>query len=93
MIKILIKNIINNLFNYIKVDGCEVFKINVKGNKSNKNIFKLLKILDFLIKKISQKVNYNFLWWRVVGDMFGLLSYLFKSVLFSYTINNDINCR
>ena len=45
------KKIINNLFNYIKVDGCEVFKINVKGNKSNKSIFKLLKILDFLIKK------------------------------------------
>ena len=81
------KNIINNLFNYIKVDGCEVFKINVKGNKSNKNIFKLLKILDFLIKKNFTKRSIIIsCGGGVVGDMFGLLSSLYLRGMYYFHI-------
>ncbi len=81
------KEIINNLFNHIKVDGCEVFKINVKGNKSNKSIFKLLKILDFLIKKNFTKRSIIIsCGGGVVGDMFGLLSSLYLRGMFYFHI-------
>lgn len=81
------KNIINNLFNHIKVDGCEVFKINVKGNKANKSIFKLLKILDFLIKKnFTKKSVIISCGGGVVGDMFGLLSSLYLRGMYYFHI-------
>ncbi len=81
------KDIINNLFNHIKVDGCEVFKINVKGNKLNKNIFKLLKILDFLIKKkFTKKSIIISCGGGVVGDMFGLLSSLYLRGMYYFHI-------
>ena len=81
------KEIINNLYNYIKVDGCEVFKINVKGNKTNKSIFKILKILDFLIKKNFTKRSIIIsCGGGVVGDMFGLLSSLYLRGMYYFHI-------
>ena len=70
--------IINNILNFIKISGCQIFKKKIKGKKKNKNIKNLLSIIDILISnKFTKKSVIISCGGGVIGDMSGLLSSLY----------------
>ena len=72
------RKIIDDISTFIKISGCQVFKKKIKGNKKNKNIKNLLKIIDFLIaQKFTKKSVIISCGGGVIGDMSALLSSLY----------------
>ena len=70
--------IINNILNFIKISGCQIYKKKIKGKKKNKSIKNILKIIDLLIaNKFTKKSVIISCGGGVIGDMSGLLSSLY----------------
>ena len=80
------KNILKNIFHELKLSGCKIYSLKVKGDKFNKNEKYLFKILDFLIQnKFTKKSVIISCGGGVVGDVAALASslYLRGTIYFS----------
>ena len=80
------KNIIKNIFHELKLSGCKIYSLKIKGDKLNKNEKYLFKILDFLIQnKFTKKSVIISCGGGVVGDVAALASslYLRGTIYFS----------
>ncbi len=80
------KKIFESIYYELKLSGCKVFTLKIKGNKFNKNEKYLFKIIDFLIKnKFTKKSIIFSCGGGVVGDVSALASslYLRGTIYFS----------
>ncbi len=80
------KRIVKSIFSELKISGCRIYSLQIKGDKFNKNEKFLFKILDFLIKhKFTKKSVIFSCGGGVVGDVAALASslYLRGTIYFS----------
>ncbi len=72
------KKVLNNIFYELKLSGCKIFSLKIRGDKTNKNEKYLFKIIDFLIKnKFTKKSVIFSCGGGVVGDIAALASSLY----------------
>ena len=72
------KKIVENIFFELKLSGCKIYSLKIKGDKFNKNEKYLFKIIDFLIKnKFTKKSVVISCGGGVVGDVAALASSLY----------------
>ena len=81
------KIVVKNIFSELKLSGCKIFSLQIKGYKFNKNEKFLFKILDFLIKnKFTKKSVILSCGGGVVGDVAALASSLYLRGTIYYSI-------
>ena len=69
------KKIVKSIFSELKLSGCKIFSLQIKGDKFNKNEKFLFKILDYLIQnKFTKKSVILSCGGGVVGDVAALAS-------------------
>jgi len=81
------KKILQSIFHELKLSGCKIYSLKIKGNKLNKNEKYLFKIIDFLIKnKFTKKSVVLSCGGGVVGDIAALASSLYLRGTIYFTI-------
>ena len=79
--------IIKNILSVLKLSGCKIYSLQIKGDKVNKNEKFLFKVLDFLIKnKFTKKSVIISCGGGVVGDVAALASSLYLRGTIYYSI-------
>ena len=77
------KKVLNNIFYELKLSGCKIFSLKIRGDKTNKNEKYLFKIIDFLIKnKFTKKSLIFSCGGGVVGDIAALASSLYLGTVY-----------
>ena len=79
-------NLVKEIFDELKLSGCNIISLKCEGNKVNKNEKLLFKIIDILIAKIYKKIYCNFFWWRCFLDVSALASCLYLRGLIYFCI-------
>ena len=81
------KKIINDIFEDLKLSGCNIFSIRSNGEKINKNENFLFNIIDFLLKnKFTKRSVIISCGGGVIGDVAALASSLYLRGLYYYNI-------
>ena len=81
------KKIVKSIFSELKLSGCKIFSLQIKGDKFNKNEKFLFKILDYLIQnKFTKKSVILSCGGGVVGDVAALASSLYLRGTIYYSI-------
>jgi 3-dehydroquinate synthase len=81
------KKTINEIYLNLKFSGCKIYELEFLGNKKNKSLKSVLKIIDFLMKEgFTKKSVIICLGGGVLGDLCGLAASLYMRGLLYFNI-------